>query len=97
MPATADVLLHLVRQVPAGSHWAVCGIGRHQLAMNTLCVVLGGHVRVGFEDNVFYAYRRPATSNAEFVRRIGRIAAELQRPLATPAQARELLGLRPAP
>jgi 3-keto-5-aminohexanoate cleavage enzyme len=93
MPATADVLLHLVGQVPAGSHWAVCAVGRHQLPMNALCLVLGGHVRVGFEDNVYYAYRRPAVSNAEFVQRIARLADELQRPLATAAQARELLGL----
>jgi 3-keto-5-aminohexanoate cleavage enzyme len=58
---------------------------------------MGGHVRVGLEDNVYYSRGRKAVSNAEFVQRTIRIAHELNRPVATPAQARQMLGLRSQP
>ncbi|MBM3275104.1 MAG: 3-keto-5-aminohexanoate cleavage protein, partial [Candidatus Sericytochromatia bacterium] len=58
-----------------------------------LAVALGGHVRVGFEDNVFYRKGELARSNAQLVERIARIGKELNRAVATPAEAREILGL----
>jgi 3-keto-5-aminohexanoate cleavage enzyme len=92
IPATADNLLHLVRQLPPGATWTVAGVGRHQLPMAALGVVLGGHVRVGLEDNIYYRKGELAT-NARLVERVVRIARELEREVATPDEARKMLGL----
>jgi 3-keto-5-aminohexanoate cleavage enzyme len=62
-----------------------------------MSILLGGHVRVGMEDNVYYRRGQLLKSNAEAVERIGRIARELNREIATPAQAREMLGLSQTP
>lgn len=86
-------LLHMVRSLPPGSTWSVAGIGRHQLTLGTIALAIGGNVRVGFEDNIYYRKGQLAKSNAELVARIVRIAGELDRPVATPAQAREILQL----
>jgi 3-keto-5-aminohexanoate cleavage enzyme len=93
IPATPKNLLHLVETLPAGSSWTASGIGRAQLAMNTLALVLGGHARTGLEDNLYYERGRPAASNAELVARVVRLARELGRSPATPSEAREMLGL----
>ena len=74
-------------------HWGVAGIGRYQLPCAVQAVVMGGHVRVGFEDNVFYSKGVLAKSNAELVARITRIAGEVGREVATPPVARKILGL----
>lgn len=95
-PATIANLGALVAALPEDSTWAAAGIGVFQLPMNVAGIVAGGGVRVGIEDSVFYDYRRTRlATNEELVRRIARIADELQRPVATPAQARELMGLAP--
>jgi len=94
-PATVDQLVHMVRQLPAGSLWSVCAIGRHQLPMNVAALVMGGHVRTGLEDNIYYSYRVLAEGNAPLVARIVRIARELGREPASPSEARTLLGLPP--
>ncbi len=86
-------LLHMVRCLPAGSTWSVAGMGRHQLTLGAIAVAMDGNVRVGFEDNVYYRKGQLAQSNAELVARIARIAQELDRPVATTAQAREMLQL----
>jgi 3-keto-5-aminohexanoate cleavage enzyme len=86
-------LVHMVRSLPPGSSWSVAGMGRHQLTLATIALAMGGHVRVGFEDNIYYRKGQLARSNAELVARVARIAAELDRPVATPAQAREMLQL----
>jgi 3-keto-5-aminohexanoate cleavage enzyme len=86
-------LVHLVRCLPPGSTWSVAGIGRHQLTLGTIAVAMGGNVRVGFEDNIYYRKGQLAKTNAELVARIVRIAQELDRPVATPSQAREILQL----
>ena len=93
LPATAANLIHLVNSLPAGSTWSVCGIGRHQLPMGMLGLVLGGHVRTGLEDNIFYRRGELASSSAQLVARIARLAEELGRPVASAAEARGLLGL----
>jgi len=93
MPATPRNLQCLVDSLPPGSTWTVAGIGRHQLPLGVLALVMGGHVRVGFEDNVYYARGVLAESNAQLVARIARIARELDRPVATPADARRILRL----
>jgi 3-keto-5-aminohexanoate cleavage enzyme len=86
-------LMHMVRCLPPNSTWSVAGIGRHQLTLGTIALALGGHVRVGFEDNIYYRKGQLAESNAELVARIARIAREMDRPVATPDQAREILRL----
>jgi 3-keto-5-aminohexanoate cleavage enzyme len=93
LPASAKNLLFLVESLPEGATWSVAGIGRHQLPMATLAIVLGGHVRVGFEDNIYYRKGELAQSNAQLVERVARMAAELDRPLATPDEARKILGI----
>lgn len=94
IPATPENLIFLQRQLPAGAQWSVLGVGRAQLAMITLGVLLGGHVRVGFEDNLYLRKGMLACSNAEFVEQAVRIVHMLQREVATPSEARAMLGLR---
>jgi 3-keto-5-aminohexanoate cleavage enzyme len=87
-------LVHLVSLLPSSElHWGVAGIGRFQLPLAVQALVMGGHVRVGFEDNIFYSKGVLASSNAQLVERIARIARELGREVATPAVARKLLGI----
>lgn len=90
---TPDNMLAASRMLPKDSLFSVIGIGACQTAMVTLAIILGHHVRVGLEDNVFYAPRELANSNAQLVERVVRIANELGRPIATPTQARDMMGL----
>lgn len=95
MTATARDLAFLVDSIPAGSTWTVAGIGRYEFPMAALGIVMGGHVRVGFEDNVYLSKGVLAKSNGELVEKVVRLAKELGREIATPAEAREILGLKP--
>jgi uncharacterized protein (DUF849 family) len=74
--------------------WSVLGAGRHQFNMITVSAVMGSHVRVGLEDGLFIGKGRLAESNAEQVAKIGRILGELSLEVATPAEARQILGLK---
>jgi 3-keto-5-aminohexanoate cleavage enzyme len=94
--ATPENLIHFARSIPAGSTWTVAGIGRRQTAMATMAIAMGGHVRVGFEDNIYYRKGELADSNARFVERAVRIAREVGREPASVEQARQILKLRPA-
>lgn len=94
MAATARDLAFMVGSIPPGSTWTVAGIGRHQFPMAALGIVMGGHVRVGFEDNVYISKGVLAKSNGELVEKVVRIAKELGREIATPDEAREILGLK---
>ena len=94
-PGHAQALMYLLSQLPPGFSWSVAGIGAAQLPLSALGVALGGHVRVGFEDNIFLRRGEKASSNAQFVERVAAISRLLDRPVATPEQARSLLGLRP--
>ena len=91
-PATARQLTHLAGLIPAAATWTVAGIGRHQLPMGILAIAMGGHVRVGLEDNLYFRKGELAT-NAQLVARMARVAAEAERPVATPDRARRILGL----
>lgn len=95
MAGTPRNLFHLLESLPPEYTWTVAGIGRVQLPLTALAISLGGHVRVGFEDNIYYRKGELAQSNAQLVARVARLAAELERPVATPAEARALLGLPP--
>ena len=93
-PPEVKQLQHMVEMIPAGAHWSVCGIGRHQLPLGMAAMAMGGHVRTGLEDNIWYRKGELAVNNRQLVTRVARIAGELGRPLATPPQVRALLGLR---
>ena len=84
-------LMFLVNQLNPEQSWTVAGIGRHQLPLSTHAIAMGGHVRVGFEDNIYYKKGGLAKSNAEFISRISRIASELNRPVATLEQTKAIL------
>ena len=90
-------LIHMVERLPEGSLFSTIGIGSQQLPLSVLSIVLGGHVRVGLEDSVYYSRGRKAESNAELVERVVRLAEQLGRRVATPAEARVLMGLRAEP
>jgi 3-keto-5-aminohexanoate cleavage enzyme len=92
LPATPKNLLFLSESIPAGSTWTVAAAGRWQLPMAALAIVMGGHVRVGLEDNLYYR-RGELASNEQLVARVARLAGELGRPVATPGDARQILGL----
>ncbi|MEW6262644.1 MAG: 3-keto-5-aminohexanoate cleavage protein [Thermodesulfobacteriota bacterium] len=95
--ATPANLLGLINELPPHSIFQVAGLGPYQLPMTVMGIILGGHVRVGMEDNVYLAKGRLLKSNAEMVVRIARVARDLNREIATPKQAREMLGLSPVP
>jgi len=92
LEATVQNLADLVDDLPEGCSWSVAGIGRQQLPMALVAIAMGGHVRVGLEDNLHYSRGRLAR-NEELVARVVRIAGEAGRAVATPDQARKLLGL----
>lgn len=92
LEATVANLCDLVADLPAGCTWSVAGIGRGQLPMALAAIAMGGHVRVGLEDNLYYSRGRLAR-NEELVARVARIAREAGREVATPDQARTILGL----
>ncbi len=93
MEASTRNLLHLRDSLPSDRPWSVAGIGRHQLPLALVSLVEGGHVRVGFEDNIYYRKGELATSNAQLVERVVRMAVELGRPVAEPQAAASILGL----
>lgn len=84
----------ILAQLPEGATWALAGIGRYQLAANVASVALGGHVRVGLEDNPYFDWRnKKPTSNVKLVDRVVKIAREYGREPATPMEARTIIGL----
>jgi len=94
IPAELRDLVYLVDSIPAGNTWSATGIGRFQIGINTAAIIMGGHVRVGLEDALYHhhATREPAT-NEKLVKRVVRIAHEVGRKIATPEEARRILGL----
>ena len=94
---TVENVINLLREMPRDSIWLCSGIGIFQLPMTTLAILLGGHVRVGMEDNIYYRRGEKLQSNAQVVERTVRIAHELNREIATPAQTRQMLGLSKTP
>lgn len=87
-------LIHLISLLPSGAHWGVAGVGRFQLPLAAHALAMGGNVRVGLEDNIYYRKGELARSNAQLVERVARIARKLDREIATPAMARKILGLK---
>jgi 3-keto-5-aminohexanoate cleavage enzyme len=94
LPGTVQALVAGVAALPPQvSSWSATGIGRAHLPIAAATLALGGHLRVGMEDNLTYAKGRQVRSNAELVERAARLASELQRPPLGPAEARALLGI----
>lgn len=92
-PATVGNLQWLVNNIPAGSTWTATGIGRNAFTLAAPAIAMGGNVRVGFEDNLYLERGVLAKSNGELVAKVVRIAREMGRGIATPAEARAILGL----
>jgi len=92
-PATAEAMLALKSMLPAGSQWAAFGISRAQMPMVALAMILGGHCRVGLEDNLYLSKGVLAT-NGQLVAKAKRIVEELGGRVVSPAEARDKLGLR---
>ncbi|BEQ15609.1 3-keto-5-aminohexanoate cleavage protein [Desulfoferula mesophila] len=92
-PASPATLTSLVNNLPPDSIFNCTGVGSAQLPLATMAMVMGGCVRVGLEDNIYYAKGQLAESNAQLVARVVRIARELGKEPATPAEARQYLGL----
>jgi 3-keto-5-aminohexanoate cleavage enzyme len=90
-------VLNLLHELPASSLFTVAGVGRFQWPMVTLGIILGGNVRVGLEDNLYERRGRKLKGNGEAVEKVVRLAEELGREIATPAQARQMLGLSATP
>jgi 3-keto-5-aminohexanoate cleavage enzyme len=95
MESTWQNLAYCASNLPPDSNFTVCAIATGQLPMTTLAIVMGGHVRVGMEDNIYYAKGELVKSNAQLVERTVRLAKELQREIATPDEARKIIGLKP--
>jgi 3-keto-5-aminohexanoate cleavage enzyme len=93
MAGTPRSVLHLTSILPPGASWTATGIGRTHLPVTLTALALGGHVRTGFEDTVYLAKGRLAESNAELIARVASIAAQTGREVATPDQAREIVGI----
>ncbi|HEA65919.1 MAG TPA: 3-keto-5-aminohexanoate cleavage protein [Desulfobacterales bacterium] len=93
-PATHKSFLHLYEHIPKKSTWSIIGVGKSHLPMSMIGLTMGGHVRVGMEDNIYYDKGVLATSNAQFVERIVRIAKAYGREVASPDDTRTILGLR---
>lgn len=97
LPAWDDALPFLTARLPAGATWSATGIGRSHLAVAEQTIALGGHVRTGFEDVVYFAKGERARSNAQLVERVAAMARAAGRTVATPEEAREMLGLAARP
>ncbi|MCG8569280.1 MAG: 3-keto-5-aminohexanoate cleavage protein [Spirochaetes bacterium] len=85
-------LMFMVESLPENSTWSVCGIGPTQIPMITMGILLGGHIRTGLEDTLHYT-KGVAATNKMLVERVVRLAKELGREIATPDEARKILGL----
>jgi len=96
LSATPDNLLALVRSLPSGTCWSATGIGRFQFPINSLAVVLGGHVRVGLEDAIYYDWAtKQLATNAGLIDRVVGLAKAVGRPIATAEDTQRLIGIRP--
>lgn len=94
LSASAENLVAVVRALPSGAVWSATGIGRYQFKINNLAIAMGGHVRVGLEDNLYYdaAKTQPAT-NVGLIERVVRVARSMEREIASPEEARQIIGL----
>jgi 3-keto-5-aminohexanoate cleavage enzyme len=95
MAYSPQLLMQLVNTLPPDSIFTTMGVGSDELPATTLSILLGGHVRVGFEDNVHYGKGQLAESNAQLVARAARLGRELGCEIVSPAEARQMLRIPP--
>lgn len=95
MPYTPKHMMHLVDQLPDDALFTTAGVGADETPATVMSILLGGHCRVGFEDNPYYSRGVKAKSNAQLVERIVRIGRDIGRNIASPDETRELLGIPP--
>ena len=95
MTATVRDLVFMATSIPEGCTWTATGIGKTAWDIAAATIAMGGHVRVGFEDNVYMSKGVLAKSNGEMVERVVQMAKLMNREVATPAEARQILGLKP--
>ena len=88
-----DFYLRTMQRLLPDSEWCAAGIARHQIEVNEWCVAAGGHARTGLEDNIRMNRDTLAPSNAALVERVVELCEQYERPVATPAEARAILGL----
>ena len=88
-----DFYLHTMKRLLPDSEWCAAGIARHQIEVNEWCVAAGGHARTGLEDNIRMNRETLAPSNAALVERVVELCEQYERPVATTAEARAILGL----
>jgi uncharacterized protein (DUF849 family) len=93
-PATSEAMTYMRNLLPKDSPWFAFGISLHQFPMAAQSVLLGGHIRVGLEDNIYLGRGQLAPSNAALVEKAARIVEILGDHVATPAEARKMLGTR---
>lgn len=93
-PATTESMVAMKQILPEGSRWSAFGIARQQFSMVAQAVILGGHVRVGLEDNLYLQRGQLSPGNAPMVERAARLIRELGADVASPAEARKILGIR---
>jgi len=94
MSPTPKTMIYCVENIPETWTWSVCAPGRYEMQMGALAIMMGGHVRVGMEDNIYLERGVLAKSNAELVAKIARIAKELGREIATPDETKKILQLK---
>ena len=93
VPGTPKNAIHMAESLPPGVTWSIFGVGAAQFPMVGMGVLLGGHVRVGFEDNLYLRKGQLGKNNAELVRHAATIARDLTREVATVEETRKILGL----
>ena len=94
LSATPFNLVMMVRALPAGTVWSAAGIGRYQFYVNSMAITMGGHVRVGLEDSLYYdAEKNLLATNAGHIDRVVKVAQSIGREIASPDEAREIIGL----
>jgi 3-keto-5-aminohexanoate cleavage enzyme len=92
-PATPKAFLHIHDYLPLDATWSNIGIGSGQMPMAMMALIMGGHIRIGMEDSIYVRRGELAKSNAQLVERVVRMVHEYERPTASPAEARKILGL----
>ena len=93
---TFDFYIKTLNRLAPDAQWCAAGIGPNQIVLNEWAIAAGGHTRAGLEDNVRLDRETLAPSNAALIQRAADLCAKYERPVATAAQAREILGLRPS-
>jgi len=93
IPATIENLVHLKNSIPAGSTWTVAGLGPGQRGVEPQALLMGGHVRIGVVDKIYFR-KGELAPNERFVERMVKLAAEFGRPVATPDEARRIMHLK---